>query len=162
MISEKVIEEVMNSRNDELMEKADAIEELYREEIMDHYQNPRNYGTLGNADVVYHDYNPVCGDELTMQLKLENSTVNEAMFTGKGCAISQAAASMLTEEIKGKSVKEAAGMKADEMLKIVKINPGPVRIKCALLALRAVQKGIIQYEANKIIKVESSVELVEK
>ncbi|MBI2175987.1 SUF system NifU family Fe-S cluster assembly protein [Candidatus Woesearchaeota archaeon] len=128
---------------------ADAIEELYREEIMDHYQNPRNFGEMANADASYHDYNPVCGDEITMQLKIENGTVTEAMFTGKGCAISQAAASMLTEEVKGKTIKGAVAMTKDDMLKIIRINPGPVRVKCALLALRAMQKGIVQYEAGK-------------
>ncbi|MBI2549715.1 SUF system NifU family Fe-S cluster assembly protein [Candidatus Woesearchaeota archaeon] len=125
------------------------MEELYREEIMDHYQNPRNFGRIENADVSYHDYNPVCGDEITIQLKMENGTVKEAMFTGKGCAISQAAASMLTGEIGGKSAKDIVAMKQDEMLKIIRINPGPVRIKCAMLALRAVQKGIVQHESSK-------------
>ncbi|MBI3036358.1 SUF system NifU family Fe-S cluster assembly protein [Candidatus Woesearchaeota archaeon] len=132
------------------MDKTDPVEELYREEIMDHYQNPRNFGKIRDADVSYQDYNPVCGDEITMQLKMENGTVKEAMFTGKGCAISQAAASMLTEEIGGKSAKGIVAMKQDEMLKIIRINPGPVRIKCAMLALRAVQKGIVQYEANRV------------
>ena len=131
------------------MEKQDAIEGLYREEVMDHYQNPRNFGKLAGAEVRYSDYNPVCGDEVEMQLKVEGGRVKEAMFTGKGCAISQAAASMLTEEAVGKGVKELANMKSDEMLKIIRINPGPVRIKCALLALRAMQKGIVQYEAAR-------------
>ncbi|MBI2141199.1 SUF system NifU family Fe-S cluster assembly protein [Candidatus Woesearchaeota archaeon] len=128
---------------------SDGIENLYREELMDHYQNPRNFGNMADADVSYHDYNPVCGDEVTVQLKMENGTVKEAMFNGKGCAISQAAASMLTEQIHGKSVKAVVAMTQNDMLEITKINPGPVRIKCALLALRAVQKGIIQYEANR-------------
>ena len=116
---------------------------------MDHYQNPRNFGQMPNADVSYHDYNPVCGDEITMQLKMENGTVKEVMFTGKGCAISQAAASMLTDQINGKNIKSVVVMTQEDMLKLIKINPGPVRIKCALLALRAVQKGIIRYEAAK-------------
>lgn len=131
------------------MNQTDAVEDLYREELMDHYQNPRNFGKMADADASYHDYNPVCGDEVEMQAKMENGTIKEAMFTGKGCAISQAAASMLTEEARGKSSKAVAAMTKDDMLKIVRINPGPVRIKCAMLALRALQKGIIQYEANK-------------
>lgn len=131
------------------MGETNSIDELYREEIMDHYQNPRNFGKIMDADVSYNDYNPACGDEITMQLKMENGTVKEAMFTGRGCAISQAAASMLTEEIGGKSAKDIVSMKQDEMLKIIRITPGPVRIKCAMLALRALQKGIVQYEANK-------------
>ena len=131
------------------MTQPDAIEELYREEIMEHYSNPRNFGKLDGANVRYSDHNPVCGDEVEMQLKLDGGQVVDAMFTGKGCAISQAAASMLTEEIKGKSLKDAVAMTKDDMLKIIRINPGPVRIKCALLALRALQKGIVQYEAAK-------------
>lgn len=134
-----------------MMEKkeSNAVEEMYRDELMDHYQNPRNYGELAGAEVRYHDYNPVCGDEITMQLKLENGKVREAKFTGRGCAISQAAASMLTENVEGKDKKQLLQMKSEEMLELLKINPGPVRIKCALLALRALQKGIIEYEARK-------------
>ena|SRR3989338_3528640 len=131
------------------MSQNDAVEELYREEIMDHYQNPRNFGKMADADATYHDYNPVCGDEVEIQLKIENSTVKEAMFTGKGCAISQAAASMLTEEIRGKSYHAVVAMTKDDMLKIARINPDPVRIKCAMLALRATQKGIVGFEARK-------------
>ena len=131
------------------MTQPDAIEELYREEIMEHYSNPRNFGKLAGANVRYSDHNPVCGDEVEMQLKLESSNVADAMFTGKGCAISQAAASMLTEEIKGKNANDVVAMTKDDMLKIIRINPGPVRIKCAMLALRALQKGIVQYEAAK-------------
>ena len=133
------------------MTQPDVIEELYREEIMDHYSNPRNFGKLTNANVKYSDHNPVCGDEVEMQLKLDGGQVVDAMFNGKGCAISQAAASMLTEEIKGKSLKDAVAMTKDNMLKIIRINPGPVRIKCAMLALRALQKGIVQYEAAKTV-----------
>ena len=129
--------------------ESNAIEELYREEIMDHSQNPRNYGELAGAQASYRDYNPVCGDEVTMQLKIENGKIKEAKFTGRGCAISQAAASMLTENALGKKTEQLLQMKGDEMLKLLKINPGPVRIKCALLALRATQKGIIEYETRK-------------
>ena len=132
------------------MNQTDAVEDLYREEIMDHYKNPRNFGKMADADVRYNDYNPVCGDEVELQLKIEKGTVKEAMFTGKGCAISQAAASMLTEEVKGKAANAAVAMTKDDMLKLIRINPGPVRIKCALLALRALQKGIVQYEATKM------------
>ena len=131
------------------MTQPDAIEELYREEIMEHYSNPRNFGKLAGASVRYSDHNPVCGDEVEMQLKLDGGQVVDAMFNGKGCAISQAAASMLSEEIKGKSLRDAVAMTKDDMLKIIRINPGPVRIKCAMLALRALQKGIVQYEAAK-------------
>ena len=126
----------------------DTIEELYREELMDHYNNPRNFGILNYANVRYHDYNPVCGDEVEMQLKIDSGNIREAMFTGKGCAISQAAASMLTEEIKGKGLEQLDQMRNEDMLQLLKINPGPVRIKCALLGLKALQKGLLIYKAS--------------
>ena len=129
-------------------DKIDMIEELYREELMDYYSNPRNFGTLNDANVRYHDYNPVCGDEVEMQLKIDTGNIREAMFTGKGCAISQAAASMLTEEIKGKGLEQLDQMRNKDMLQLLKINPGPVRIKCALLALKALQKGLLIYKAS--------------
>ncbi len=129
-------------------DKTDMIEELYREELMDHYNNPRNFGRLADANAKYHDHNPVCGDEVEMQLKIENGMVAEAMFQGKGCAISQAAASMLTEEIRGKSLQQLKQTRNEDVLQMLKINPGPVRIKCALLALKALQKGLLLYEAS--------------
>ncbi len=138
------------------MVKADAIEELYREELMDHYQNPRNFGNLERAQVQYHDYNPVCGDEVTIQLKIEKGRIERAMFNGKGCAISQAAASMLTEGLQGKNLAEAKAIKNDDVLKMLKINPGPVRIKCSLLALKALQKGLLVYEGGIKLKEERS------
>ncbi len=124
------------------------MEDLYREEIMEHYSSPRNFGKMINADASYHDYNPVCGDDVEMQLKIEKGKVKGAMFNGKGCAISRAAASMLTEEIKGKSLQQIKKMTNENMLHLLKINPGPVRIKCALLGLKALQKGLMIYEAK--------------
>ena len=138
------------------MTQTDAIEELYREELMDHYNNPRNFGRLNNANVRYRDYNPVCGDEVEMQLKIDNGNIREAMFTGKGCAISQAAASMLTEEIKGKSLEQLEQMKNEDVLQLLKINPGPVRIKCALLALKALQKGLLLYKVSLLSAIGES------
>ncbi len=134
------------------MEKTDSIEGLYREEIMGHYSNPRNFGEMKNADARYLDYNPLCGDEVEIQLKIDGNTVKKAMFRGNGCAISQAAASMLTEEARGKSWHQLKKMKNDEMLRLLKINPGPVRIKCALLALKAMQKALLVYEASLLKK----------
>ena len=138
------------------MTQTDAIEELYREELMDHYNNPRNFGRLNNANVRYRDYNPVCGDKVEMQLKIDSGNIREARFTGKGCAISQAAASMLTEEIKGKSLEQLEQMKNEDVLQLLKINPGPVRIKCALLALKALQKGLLIYKVSLLSAIGES------
>lgn len=126
----------------------DPIEELYREELMEHYNNPRNFGEMARPDVSFRDSNPVCGDEVTMHLRVQAGKAAKAMFTGKGCAISLAAASMLTEEVNGKTLKEITGMGQGDVLKMLRITPGPVRIKCAMLALRTLQKGAVLYEAT--------------
>jgi nitrogen fixation protein NifU and related proteins len=125
------------------------MEELYRDEILDHYNNPRNFGNLPHADVSFHDYNQVCGDDVNFQLIFEKGKVKKAMFRGKGCAISQAAASMLTELVEGKSIQQIKKLGNDDLLGIMKIKPGPVRMKCALLPLKALQKGMIIYDGEK-------------
>jgi nitrogen fixation NifU-like protein len=118
------------------------MEDLYREYILDHYQNPRNYGTLEDADISYQDDNPLCGDVIRIDLKLDDENrVSEVGFSGEGCAISQAAASMLTEEIVGKTLEEVKGIGKEDMLDMLGIQLGPVRIKCALLPLKVLKAG---------------------
>lgn len=118
------------------------MEDLYREYILDHYQNPRNYGTLEVADISYQDDNPLCGDVIRIDLKLDDENrISEVGFSGEGCAISQAAASMLTEEIVGKTLEEVKGIGKEDMLDMLGIQLGPVRIKCALLPLKVLKAG---------------------
>ena len=117
-------------------------EDMYKEELLEHYRNPQNYGKIKNADVKYHDFNPVCGDEIEIYLKIKNEKISDVKFSGKGCAISQAAASILTEHIKGKRVKEVRNTSNEKMLGLLPIEVSYLRIKCGLLALKAVQKGI--------------------
>jgi len=112
---------------------------LYREEIMDHYKNPRNRGVLEKPDLSYEDSNPVCGDVIRIDLCVKNNCVSEIRFSGKGCAISQAAASMLTEMVEGKSLDEVKKIGKDEILEALGIELGPVRIKCALLCLKTLK-----------------------
>lgn len=118
------------------------MDSLYRENILDHYRYPRNKGHLDAPDISYHDHNPFCGDEITLDLKIEDGRVVDVAFDGRGCAISQAAASMMTEEILGKSLEELRGWTKDDILDLLGIEIGPVRLKCALLPLKALKAGI--------------------
>jgi len=117
------------------------VEDLYREVILDHYQNPRNYGTLEPADISYEEDNPVCGDHIRLDLRLQDGRVTDVRFSGHGCAISQASASMLTEEIQGKTLDELKAFSKDDLLSLLGIPLGPVRIKCALLPLKVLKAG---------------------
>jgi nitrogen fixation NifU-like protein len=117
------------------------VEDLYRDNIIDHYQNPRNYGTLEHPDISYEDSNPVCGDEIRMDLKIQDGRVLDARFQGHGCSISQASASMLTEEIIGKSLEEVKQIDKQYLLDMLGIPLGPVRLKCALLSLKVLKAG---------------------
>ena len=114
---------------------------LYREAILDHYKHPRRKGHLENPDIHYHDHNPFCGDELTIELKVEDGVVVDAAFDGRGCAISQATASMLMEEIVGKSLEELKALDKEYILEMLGIEIGPVRLKCALLSLKVLKAG---------------------
>ncbi|HTP11086.1 MAG TPA: SUF system NifU family Fe-S cluster assembly protein [Anaerolineae bacterium] len=117
------------------------MEDLYRDNIIDHYQNPRNYGTLEHPDISYEDSNPVCGDEIRMDLKIQDGRVIDARFNGHGCSISQASASMLTEEIIGKTLEEVKQIDKQYLLDMLGIPLGPVRLKCALLSLKVLKAG---------------------
>lgn len=115
---------------------------LYREAILDHYRHPRSKGHLEDADISYHDTNPFCGDEVTIQLKIEDDVVVDAVFDGRGCAISQATASMLMEEVVGKSLEELRTWDKEYILELLGIEIGPVRLKCALLPLKVLKAGV--------------------
>ena len=117
------------------------MEDLYRDNIIDHYQHPRNYGTLEHPDISFEDSNPVCGDELRIDLQVKDGKVADARFSGHGCSISQASASMLTEEIIGKSLEEVKQIDKQYLLDMLGIPLGPVRLKCALLSLKVLKAG---------------------
>ena len=112
-----------------------AFDDLYREVILDHYKNPRGQGALANADAEAEGQNPLCGDEVAISVALDGETIEDVRFRGRGCAISQAATSMLTELVKGRTIAEVAEMPKDELLGEVGIPLTPVRLKCALLGL---------------------------
>ena len=117
------------------------MDDLYREIIIDHAQHPHNHGSIPDADVSYEDSNPLCGDKIRMDLKIENGIVADVKFSGKGCAISQASASMLTDEIKGKSLDEIRHIDKQTVLDMIGIPLGPTRVKCALLPLKVLKMG---------------------
>jgi nitrogen fixation NifU-like protein len=119
------------------------MEDLYRENILDHYQNPRHYGIMEDPDISYQDDNPLCGDVIRIDLKVdEEERITDVAFSGEGCAISQASASMLTEEILGKTLDEVKALGKEDVLEMLGIQLGPVRLKCALLSLKVLKAGV--------------------
>ncbi len=121
---------------------------MYVENIMDHYNNPHNYGTLEDPDIHLRELNPLCGDEIDLFIKFNNCKAC-IMFKGKGCAISQAAASLLTEDAKGKTLEEIKKISNEDMIGLLNIPISPVRLKCAILGLKTLEKGIRLYEERK-------------
>ncbi|HSF51694.1 MAG TPA: SUF system NifU family Fe-S cluster assembly protein [Nitrososphaeraceae archaeon] len=125
-------------------------DDIYREIILDHYRNPRNKGKLENADVVIHDSNPLCGDQIDIYLKVKDGNIEDIKFDGRGCAISQASASMLTEMIINKPLTNAKDISKDDILENIGLtNLGPARIKCALLSLKVLKMGMVKYYEDK-------------
>lgn len=127
------------------------MDELYREYLLDHYKNPKHFGELKNPEIYKHDNNPLCGDDVEIFAKPDSKKerISEIRFKGHGCVICMASASILMDEIEGKTLKEVSKMQTEDMLKLLGIELTPARIKCMMLPLKAVQKGIIDYEAKK-------------
>ena len=118
------------------------MDDLYRDEILEHYRRPHNFGTLEAPDAVFEGANPLCGDRITLMLGIDGGVVKEVAFTGRGCAISQASASMLTDEIKGQPVDQVLQLRSDDVLEELGIEISPARLKCALLSLDTLQKAL--------------------
>jgi nitrogen fixation protein NifU and related proteins len=122
--------------------------DFYRELILDYYRNPRNFGKLDPHDIDARDTNPLCGDEVEMQIKVsaDKDKIEEIKFVGKGCAISQATASMLTEMAKGKSLEWVKSLSRDDIQKMLGTSDlGPARIKCAMLSVKVLKTGVYGY-----------------
>jgi nitrogen fixation protein NifU and related proteins len=120
-------------------------DQLYRELILDHYKNPRNHGLLEAADASAEGVNPLCGDEISVSVRLgENDVIEDVGFEGRGCAISQAATSMLTDLVKGKTAEQIGAMPKEELLEELGIPLTPVRLKCAILGL-----GVLKLALHK-------------
>jgi nitrogen fixation NifU-like protein len=117
-------------------------DEIYRENILEHYKHPRHHGTLEHPDITYEDANPLCGDHIRMDLKVRDGRVEDVRFSGHGCSISQASASMLCERIAGQPLEEIKRIGRDDVVEMLGIELGPVRLKCALLALKTLKAGV--------------------
>jgi nitrogen fixation protein NifU and related proteins len=122
------------------------MDDLYRDYILEHYRRPHNFGVLENATASYEGANPLCGDRITMMLGVRNGVVEDVGFTGRGCAISQASASLLTDEIKGKPVADVVKMQGDDVLELLGIDVSPARLKCAMLSLDTLQHALAEGE----------------
>ena len=123
--------------------------DLYQENILEHFQAPHNKGRMEHPSIHYRDLNPLCGDEIEFFLKLDGNLISEVGFLGDGCAISQASASMLTDELKGKQVDFLKGMDKDTVLGLLGIELSPVRMKCALLSVRVLKMAYYRHLGQK-------------
>ncbi|TMD35448.1 MAG: SUF system NifU family Fe-S cluster assembly protein [Chloroflexi bacterium] len=118
-----------------------ADDQFYREYILDHYKNPRNYGRLDNPDITHEEDNPLCGDVVGMDFRVQEGVIEDIRFHGRGCAISQASASLLTERLKGMALDDAKKIDKHDVLGELGIQISPARIKCALLSLKVLKVG---------------------
>jgi nitrogen fixation protein NifU and related proteins len=124
------------------------MDDLYRDEILEHYRRPHNFGVLESPTVSHEGANPLCGDRITMQVGIRDGKVAELAFTGRGCAISQASASLLTDEIKGMTVDDAAAYRADDLLDLLGIEISPARLKCAMLSLQTLDAALADFDRS--------------
>lgn len=124
--------------------------DLYREHILDHYKNPRNFGRMKNPDLEGFETNPLCGDSIGIQLKFDkNKAVQEIKFYGEGCAISRASASMLTEVLKGKRLRVLSKIENEDIIQMLGRQISPARLKCAILPLESLKKAVVSKKANR-------------
>ena len=121
------------------------MDDFYRENILDHYKNPRNAGHLEAPTATAEGVNPLCGDELSIELQVDDGVVTDVRYNGRGCAISQAAASMLSDQIKGRPVGELTGVGKDDVLEELGIPLTPIRLKCAMLSV-----GVLKVALNQV------------
>ncbi|GAB3032810.1 iron-sulfur cluster assembly scaffold protein [Natronobiforma cellulositropha] len=124
--------------------------DMYRQQILDHYKNPRNYGELEDPTFSHVGENPLCGDEIRMDVRLgeDEETIERVAFSGDGCAISQASASLLSVELEGKTVDELLAMDRDDIVDMLGVDISPMRIKCAVLAEKVAQDGAEIYRGE--------------
>lgn len=118
------------------------MDDLFRENILEHHKHPRCHGTIENPDVTFEDANPLCGDRIRMDFRIADGVLQEVRFSGQGCSISQAAASMLCEHVQGLPLDRIKTLGREDVLEMLGIELGPVRLKCALLALKTLKAGI--------------------
>jgi nitrogen fixation NifU-like protein len=124
------------------------MDDMYRDMIIDRFKNPRKRGSLDPHDFSYQDDNPLCGDRIRIDLRLgDDGRISEAAFSGEGCAISQASADLLTEAVVGKTLDDIKALGKQDVLDLLGIELGPVRLKCALLSLKVIKAGVYGVDA---------------
>jgi len=116
--------------------------EMYKEHILDLYKNPEHFGHIEKRTHHFNGHNPLCGDQIEVEMLVSDGKVSDAKFTGKGCAISMASASMLMDKIIGMNIEDVMKLKKEDVLNLLKIPIGPVRLKCALISLETVHKAV--------------------
>ena len=124
------------------------MDDLYRDYILEHYRRPHNFGTLESPSASIEGANPLCGDRITLQLRVSDGQIAGVGFTGRGCAISQASASLLTDEIKGKPLSAVDAFRADDLLDLLGIEISPARLKCAMLSHDTLRKALAEVESE--------------
>jgi nitrogen fixation NifU-like protein len=126
--------------------------DMYRDLILEHHRYPHNYGTLDPHDVSQEEHNPLCGDRIRLDLRIADGKITAVAFSGKGCAVSQAAASMLTDELIGMDLDAARAYSKDDVLELIglPLDKNPVRLKCALLSLKAMKVGLYRYLGQQL------------
>lgn len=123
------------------------MDDLYREVILEHYKHPHNAGSLAAPDISHEEHNPLCGDRIRIDLQIDHDKIVDVRFEGRGCAISQATASLLTDELRGKTLDQVRAISKDDVMDLIGIplDKNPVRIKCALLSLKTLKTGVYEY-----------------
>src|SRR4051794_32773877 len=132
------------------------MDDLYRDYILEHYRRPHNFGVIEAPPPPPEGSNPLCGDRITLQLGIEDGVLQRVGFTGRGCAISQASASLLTDEIKGKPLAEVESFRADDLLDLLGIDISPARLKCAMLSHETLQRALAETGAAADAKPEGA------
>jgi nitrogen fixation NifU-like protein len=121
---------------------------MYAEELIYNYEHPKNKGSMGSPDAQMHEENISCGDKITVYLKIDGDRVTDVKFDGTGCVISMGTASILTDFLKGKSLSDIEAFGKDQLLDLISIDPGPVRLHCATLSLRAIRRAVFLKEGK--------------
>lgn len=132
------------------------MDDLYRDYILEHYRRPHNFGVVEEPSASFEGSNPLCGDRITMQIRVKDGVVEQIGFTGRGCAISQASASLLTDEVKGKRLDEVVDLGAADLLDLLGIEISPARLKCAMLSFDSLQHLLDEIGAKPLPAKEPS------
>ncbi len=122
---------------------------IYQENIMDYHKHPRNKGTIAGADIILIEDNPLCGDRIEISMKFDGETISKLQYNGDGCAVSQAAASMLAETLEGKKISQASAYTVKDLLEMLGVPLSPARLKCGLLGLRTLKQALYTYTDKK-------------